>query len=102
ADDDLGQGLTTASISVSPFDRPEAGGVTGAAASVIRALGRVGPCAATGRRIPILHGFRLALPQPKRDARRRVARARRPLPIYSCKRGAQSPRRAINRPRSAC
>src|SRR5262249_45902718 len=37
AGDGLGQGLTTASIAVSPFDRPEAGGVTGAAASVIRA-----------------------------------------------------------------
>src|SRR5438874_779940 len=34
---DMRQGLTTASIAVSPFDRPEAGGVTGAAASVIRA-----------------------------------------------------------------
>src|SRR3954471_8832386 len=38
AGEDLGQGLTTASIAVSPFDRPSrAGGVTGAAASAIRA-----------------------------------------------------------------
>src|SRR5262249_61049320 len=35
----------------------EAGGVTGAAASVIRALGGFDPCATTGRRIPILHGL---------------------------------------------
>src|SRR5215471_15231026 len=35
----FGQGFTTASIAVSPFDRPWAGGVTGAAASVIRAFG---------------------------------------------------------------
>ena len=54
-----------ASIAVSPFDRPRAnahaGCVTGAAASVIRALAGIDLCVATGRRIPILHGLRLAL-----------------------------------------
>src|SRR5262249_13502056 len=57
AGDDLGQGFTTASIAVSPVDRPCGRGCHRAAASVIRALKGFDPCATTGRRIPILHGF---------------------------------------------
>src|SRR5215813_14784259 len=57
AGDGLGQGLTTASMRSLRSTGFEAGGVTGAAASVIRALGGFDPCATTGRRIPILHGF---------------------------------------------
>ena len=50
-------GLTTASIAVSPFDRPRGRGChRGGRISHTRS-GGFDPCAATGRRIPILHGF---------------------------------------------
>src|SRR6516165_3025867 len=111
AADDLGQGLTTASIAVSPFGF-EAGGVTGAAASVIRALGGFDPCATTGRRIPILHGFGRRLRSraepaagsqafllapagrslyiPSRDARNRVAASSTVIEAH-VERGLQQP-----------
>src|SRR5579862_1399643 len=54
----LGQGLTTASMTVSvrPALLLGAGGVTGAAASVYHDSRDLPPCAKPGRRIPILHG----------------------------------------------
>src|SRR6266540_235933 len=49
-------------LSVRPIPKPWTGGVTGAAASVIARRGYWDPCAPTGRRIPILHGFAGAKP----------------------------------------
>src|SRR5712691_12055294 len=86
----FGQGLTTASIrGLSVRTAQKAGGVTGAAASVIRALGGFHPCAPTGRRIPFLHGSVL-MAKPSRPAIESPARAGRPVPIYSSEPVVQS------------
>src|SRR5207247_792126 len=79
------EGLTTASMTVSPFDRsPKSGtgGVTGAAASVLPASGFLTQHAPTGRRIPI---FYLASP-PKA----------RPLGTGACSRPPNSPYILLN------
>src|SRR5262249_32258659 len=103
AGDGLGQGLTTASIAVSPSTGVEAGGVTGAAASVIRALGGFDPCTTTERRIPILHGFNRKLRSRAKPAlwlASLLARANGPLPIYCFGGSAQSRYCVVNRCRS--
>src|SRR5215471_15458583 len=95
AGDDLGQGLTTASIAVSPFDRPEAGGVTGTAASVIRAWKDSTHARRPDAAFPFYMACVWLYAAKAGGGSRALARACRPLPIYSCKRDAQSPRRAI-------
>ena len=82
----LGQGFTTASICGLRSTGQQAGGVTGAAASVL-AQGELDPCAATGRRIPILHAFARGQSRPRSLT---LLRSRRPMPIYSCERALQS------------
>src|SRR5438132_12068451 len=87
---DFGQGLTTASIrglSVRPAQK--AGGVTGVAASVIRALGD----STHARRPDAAFPFYMApcsLAKPCRPVIESPARAGRPVPIYSSEPVVQS------------
>src|SRR5215467_14557096 len=57
AGDGLGQGLKTASIAVSLFDRLRGRGCHRGGRISHTRFGRIRPCTTTGRRIPILHGF---------------------------------------------
>ena len=93
AGDDLGQGLTTASIdglSVRPVLRGR-GCHRGGRISHTR-LGDSDPCATTGRRIPILHGFHIQLRVAAKPPRgpKSPSRAGETAPIYSFTGTAQS------------